>query len=225
MKRLPRLLDLYCGAGGAGMGYHQAGFEVIGVDIEPQPNYPFKLIQADVIGLTPEQIVGRFDVIHASPPCLAHSNISKVSLNDHQDLIPETRELLEAAGLPYVIENVVGAPLIDPTMLCGSSFGLRLQRHRLFESSVPLPELSCEHAWQERHRPYLRYTSKSRGGQPTPTGVVSIYGGQQMAIKDPKLAACVAMGIDWMTQVELRDAIPPAYTRYIGRFMQAALPR
>lgn len=207
------------------MGYHQAGFEVVGVDIEPQPRYPFKFIQADALSLKPEQIVGRFDAVHASPPCQAHTNLALMQAypNDHQDLVPATRALLKETGLPWVIENVPGAPLVDPVQLCGSSFGLRVQRHRLFESSIRFPSLGCEHEWQERHQPYLRHRSNRSGGGTIPTGVISVYGGQQMASKNPTVLASVAMGIDWMTKEEMNEAIPPAFTRYIGRYLRLAV--
>lgn len=130
----PRLLDLFCGAGGAAMGYHRAGFEVVGVDLKPQKHYPFEFHQADALEFLAEH--GReFDVIHASPPCQAHTSLKNLHDKDYPELIEPTRRLLEKTGLPYIIENVVGAPLRNPILLCGSSFGLRVRRHRLFESN------------------------------------------------------------------------------------------
>lgn len=137
-----RLLDLFCGAGGAAMGYSQAGFtEIVGVDIEPQPNYPFDMYVADAIYYATTDNLQRFDLIHASPPCQRFSTLAYRNGNgdDWPDLIPPTRKLLKESGVPYVIENVEGAPLVDPVMLCGTMFdGLRVLRHRLFETSFPV---------------------------------------------------------------------------------------
>lgn len=157
----PLMLDLFCCAGGMAMGYHRAGFEVVGVDINPQPNYPFAFIQADALTVL-EVLLGRgrrmFNdawiplirearVVHASPPCQARSDLQKQSKIDYEEFVPRTRELLKATGLPYVIENVEGvaathdAQLIDPVMLCGTMFpGLRVLRHRLFETNWPLTQ-------------------------------------------------------------------------------------
>ena len=146
----PLILDLVCGAGGAGMGYHQAGFDVLGVDVNPQPNYPFPFIQGDALAIGgPLLATGRIDAVHASPPCQAYSRITKMhgTQAKHPDLVDATRGILLAAGVPYVIENVEGAPLHAPVTLCGSMFGLgavvagqprQLRRHRLFEASWPL---------------------------------------------------------------------------------------
>ena len=140
----PRLLDLFCGAGGAAMGYHRAGFEVVGVDINPQPRYPFEFHQADAL----EYPLAGFDAIHASPPCQRFSTMTKrwARSSSHSDLIEPTRSRLRESMLPYVIENVAGAPLVGPIRLCGSSFGLPVRRHRLFEmSSPPLLVPPCQH--------------------------------------------------------------------------------
>jgi DNA (cytosine-5)-methyltransferase 1 len=151
MKR-PLLLDLFCKAGGAGMGYHRAGFDVVGVDIEPQPRYPFRFVQADALEFLAAH--GReFDAIHASPPCQKYCALRHLAkTEDYPDLIPETRELLEATGRPWVIENTPGAPLRSPLILCGTMFRLRtncgaeLRRHRLFESNCFLGcGLKCRH--------------------------------------------------------------------------------
>ena len=144
----PKLLDLYCCAGGAALGYHRAGFDVTGVDIDPQPNYPYGFMQADALALD-DDFLARFDAIHASPPCQAFSDLAKRNGNaaDWPDLIGGTRDLLESAGKPWVIENVEGAPLLSPIVLCGTMFpGLRVIRHRLFETSFP--------AEQPRHIPH-----------------------------------------------------------------------
>ncbi|MDQ6719338.1 MAG: DNA cytosine methyltransferase [Candidatus Dormibacteraeota bacterium] len=136
----PRLLDLFCCAGGAGVGFARAGFDVVGVDIKPQPNYPFEFIQADALNLDPG-LLESFDAVHASPPCQSYSDLAKRNRNGHMwpRLIEPTRKLLRSLGVPYIIENVEGAPLIDPVILCGTMFSeLRVIRHRLFESNLDL---------------------------------------------------------------------------------------
>lgn len=209
----PRLLDLFCGAGGAAMGYHRAGFDVVGVDIKPQPNYPFEFHQADALTFPLEG----FDVIHASPPCQAYSALSWHPQNrdvEYPDLIEATRCRLRSAGVPYVIENVEGAPLIDPTTLCGSSFGLPLKRHRLFETAFPVIALACAHAsLPKRFRVW-------RHGEEIMSAFVPVYGtgGGKAAEHWPE-----AMGIDWMTRAEMAQAIPPAYTEHIGRSLMEAV--
>lgn len=209
------------------MGYHMAGFEVSGVDITPQPNFPFEFKQYDVMDITDRQINRirlRYVAIHASPPCQAYSVLnSRQQHIEHPELVEPTRELLDRIGLPYVIENVPHAPLIDPVQLCGSAFGLRVRRHRVFEANWKLEGIDCNHGWQERHKPYLRRISKARGYE-MPTGVVSIHGARQMLEMDDELFhAAVAMGIDWMTKNELNQAIPPLYTYYIGRQLKNLL--
>lgn len=204
--RMPRLLDLFCKAGGAAMGYHRAGFEVVGVDIEPQPRYPFEFHQADAL----DYPLDGFDVIHASPPCQRYSRINKAMGTAEQfpDLIAPTRELLR--NRLFVIENVAGAPLCTPFMLCGTSFRLRtcddaleLQRHRFFECSHLLFAPTCKH------------TSRI---------TIGVYGNGTNSWHREKLGRNLrvsemreAMGIDWMTRAELSQAIPPAYTEWIGR--------
>lgn len=212
----PRLLDLFCCAGGAAEGYARAGFEVWGVDIEPQPRYPFAFIRHDALTLDP-RFIARFDAIHASPPCqhwsdLAHRNDNA---DDHPKLIAPTRALLMASGLPYVIENVERTPLLDPVMLCGTMFpGLRVLRHRLFECSFP--------AWAPPHGKHpLCYTMDKRkahyGKLNEMEAFVQVTGGGNCSVR----AAADAMGIDWMTKDELNEAIPPAYTQHIGRQLMA----
>jgi len=190
------------------MGYHRAGFEVVGVDINPQPNYPFEFVQNDALSLLSHPPGGRwwlseagFDAIHASPPCQAYSITSSLHDNDHPDLVKPVREMLELARLPYVIENVVGAPLHHPFKLCGSSFGLRVWRHRLFETNWPIGMIPpCSH---QQH--------------PEPLDVTGV-GGPGGRHRKPRgiHEAREALGIDWMTRKELSQAIPPAYTEYIG---------
>lgn len=204
----PRLLDLFCKAGGASHGYALAGFDVTGVDIAKQRRYPYTFIQADALDILADvDYLRTFDVLAASPPCQTHSRTRH--LRDAQgktttkvDLIPQTRAGLTAAGRPYVIENVPGAPLQNPITLCGSSFGLAVRRHRLFESSHALMGLPCDHASQ---------------GRP-----VGVYGSMRDDIpKGGRTAntieqARTAMGIDWMIWSELVEAIPPAYTLHLG---------
>ena len=147
-----KALDLFCKAGGASKGLADAGFDVTGVDIEPQKRYPYEFIQADVITLTLD-FLQSFDFIWASPPCQRYSTMTKRwgKQNDHPDLVEPTRRLLKESGVPFVIENVVGAPLIDPVTLCGSmfnlqtKFGSQLRRHRLFEASFSIKQLKCKH--------------------------------------------------------------------------------
>lgn len=203
----PKLLDLFCGAGGAGMGYHRAGFEVIGIDINPQPNYPFEFFQTDAMAWLREAVVHgtMFDAIHASPPCQRYSAMSncRPGLSDeYPDYVAETRELLKKLGLPYVIENVPGSPLINPMELCGTMFGRELYRHRLFESNVDLVA--------PNHPPHIKPASKA--GHWKPGTIISVSG--HVA---PVALAREVMGIDWTTRDELTEAIPPAYTEYIGR--------
>ncbi len=212
--RRPRLLDLFCGAGGAGMGYYRAGFEVVGVDIKPMPRYPFEFHQADALEYVVEH-GHEFDAIHASPPCqvfCALKSMPNFRKEKHQNLIPQTRERLRSTGLPYVIENVPGAPLISPVKLCGTMFGLetscgaQLRRHRLFETNWCLMcGLRCRH--------------KSSGASISITGSTAQRNAIRNQIREtfPVSEARRAMGIDWMPMSGLRQAIPPAYTEYIGR--------
>lgn len=216
----PRLLDLFCGAGGCSVGYHFAGFDVVGIDIEPQPNYPFEFIQADALEAlaAPDLDGGAFDAIHASPPCQAYSRLKSVRLeNDYPDLVAPTRALLDATGLPYVIENVPGSPVVGSLMLCGSSFGLGsngryLRRHRYFELNWNLGSLvpPCDH----RKRGAILVAGHTSMTAVKPNGQARSYQGS----KDERAEA---MGIDWMTTAEIAEAIPPAYTEFIGRQLLA----
>jgi DNA (cytosine-5)-methyltransferase 1 len=201
-----KVLDLFCGAGGAGMGLHRAGFEVVGVDIRPQPNYPFEFHQADAVTFP----LDGFDFIWASPPCQAHTTLAaRHQDRDYPCFIEATRARLRAAGVPYVIENVVGAPLIHPIQLCGSSFGLKVRRHRLFEASFPILALPCAH--EAQGQPIDVSGTGARRVKPRTDG----KGGNPN--KPRNLAeAREAMGIDWMSRKEISQAIPPAYSQFIG---------
>jgi DNA (cytosine-5)-methyltransferase 1 len=217
----PRLLDLFCGAGGAAMGYHKAGFDVVGVDIAPQPNYPFKLIQDDARDVVFMAWQG-YDAIHASPPCQAFTAYRRTgNVGVYPDLIAEVRELLNATELPWVIENVEGAPLHDPIVICGSQFDppMDIRRHRLFESNVQLepPMWPCRHKLQAAKR-FPGGRSKEQGGSNRHPARMTI----EVGTWDIPLAVQqAAMGIDWMTLEELSEAIPPAYTEFIGRQLLA----
>jgi DNA (cytosine-5)-methyltransferase 1 len=206
----PWLLDLFCCAGGAGVGYARAGFNVIGVDIVPQPHYPFTFVQADALAVLRGQIanlgIEKFAVVHASPPCQLYSNAQRIRDRDHPDLIGPTRALLAPLGVPYVIENVMGArdEMVDPVMLCGAMFPeLRVYRHRLFESSIRLTVPS--------HPKHVHKQTKM-GRTPVEGEFIHVVGNFSGVAYARK-----AMGIDWMVRDELREAIPPAYTEFIGR--------
>jgi DNA (cytosine-5)-methyltransferase 1 len=222
-----RLLDLFCCQGGAAKGYHDAGFDVVGIDKDPQPNYPFEFVQGDVFYAlraiawqhadAPLPLCRSFDVVHASPPCQHDSNLSKSHNGrpqDHPDLIGPTREALLELGLPFVIENVAGArrKLRDPIMLCGTMFpGLRVTRHRYFECHGFDPGPTPQHGAHPLH--YTRDKRKAHYGRlDEMTAFVSVNGGGNCTVA----AASDAMGIDWMDKHGLNESLPPAYTRWIG---------
>lgn len=211
----PRLLDLFCGAGGASMGYHRAGWEVTGIDINPQPNYPFEFYQLDAVEHLEAGNWRGFQAIHASPPCQFGTAYRRRPghVKDSPNLIPVVREHLRRAGRPYVIENnwVNRAHLIDPIRLCGSSFGLDVQRHRAFESNVPMMAPPCDHAWQTPRFPQA--TNRKNLRRTVEVGVWRI----------PLDIQRKAMGVDWMNLKELSEAIPPAYTELIGGQLAAQI--
>jgi DNA (cytosine-5)-methyltransferase 1 len=200
----PRLLDLFCGAGGAAVGYHRAGFDVVGVDIKPQPRYPFDFFQDDALHALKTNMGGiRFDAIHASPPCQRYIRGGLQDAERHPDLLGPTRDLLEATGLPWVIENVPGAPMRVDAQLCGSGFGLPIRRHRWFEFSwgEPILTMGCDHS-----RPIVGVYGRPHGKAGAWKGMLP--GSHESWSK--------ALDIDWMTVDELADAIPPDYTEFIG---------
>lgn len=206
----PRLLDLFCGAGGAAAGYHRAGFEVVGVDSRPQPHYPFEFHQADAMTYP----LAGFDAIHASPPCQGYVQWQNLNAErygnrvDHPKLIEPVRDLLQASGLPHVIENVQGAPVSRMTVLCGSMFGLNVRRHRFFESNVLMMDHPrCRHQGTE-----IAVYGKLDGRR-----IWTRADGSEVRAAATLKQASDAMGIDWMTWDEIREAIPPAYTEHIGR--------
>lgn len=221
----PQLLDLFCGAGGAAKGYQQAGFEVIGVDIKPQPHYcGDAFVEADAIEVLeylvhPRDGIDKFsslmlDAIHASPPCQAYSIAAVQQRNagvEYPDLVAKTRELLKATGLPWVIENVPGAPIRKDIVLCGCMFDLpHLQRERWFEVSgwePPILRLPCAH-----REPALSVTGHGVGAGRGQRDRFRDFTGHLPTSADAK----AAMGIDWMNRDELSQAIPPAYTEWIG---------
>jgi DNA (cytosine-5)-methyltransferase 1 len=227
----PRLLDLFCGAGGCARGYQRAGFYVVGVDNRPQPRYAgdefheadaLAVLQRLLAGETWQgYVLGDFVGIHASPPCQGYSAANNIhSRTDHPLLIADVRTLLVATGLPYVIENVEGARkhMVNTTMLCGLTFGLNVRRHRLFECSFPTMALPCT----GHERDYLivfgqgaARTRTKQIGRTAKNGPILRRGSASWQ------ASCDAMDIDWMSRPELSEAIPPAYTEHIGGYLMA----
>jgi DNA (cytosine-5)-methyltransferase 1 len=212
----PRLLDLFCGAGGAAMGYHRAGFDVVGVDIRSQPNYPFEFHQGDALewlDALPFDFPNAYDAIHASPPCQAYTQAALSQRNngkEYPDLLGPARELLKETSLPWVIENVPGAPMRPDIRICGCQVGLPLRRVRWFETSWHAFELvsPCHH-----NGPVVSVV-----GHGTPSWVREQLG------YNPTIAQYrAAMGIDWMNRNELSEAIPPAYTELVGHQLKQHL--
>jgi len=244
----PLLLDLFSGAGGAAMGYHRAGFDVVGVDLAPQPRYPFRFVQGDAVAFLRsgaiedlEALLGQpVAAIHASPPCQLYSTMRRGlwKEREHPNLIPPTRAELHRLGLPYVIENVEGArrELVDPIKLCGTMFGLgveesQLRRHRYFEvGSFGLwPPGPCAHNRAPTVPVYGGGQDKDYHNPPRRPRTIGVWGSAGGSSKRDGLVQFStavrrqAMGIDWMTGEELSESIPPAYTEHIGRALLEAL--
>lgn len=212
----PRLLDLFCGQFGAGHGYQLAGFDVTGVDIRPtraqhRPD-GVHFVHADALDYLAEH-GHEYDAIHASPPCRAYSRARHGANNDyrHPDLIAPTRELLRASGRPYIMENVEGAPLIYPTLLCGAMFGLQTYRHRMFETSFPLPGHAGTHP--------AHAAPTARMGRPAAEGEFHSFVGNFSGLEKAR----EVMQMPWANQDGIRQAVPPAYTRYIGHVLMDRL--
>lgn len=198
------------------MGYYRAGFtQIVGVDKVNQPRYPFEFVQADALEYAVEH-GAKFDALHGSPPCQFHNSLSVVNGRKHGsqylNLIPQTRKVMQSLGKPYVIENVVGARrhLITPLLLCGTFFGLKVYRHRLFECNpfILSPFI---------HQPHDDQSPGCNGNRVSPKGYVTVCGGKGGGFRLSD--ASEGMGIDWMTRAELAQAIPPAYTEWIGTQM------
>lgn len=225
----PRLLDLLCCEGGAGMGYHRAGFDVTGVDLDGRfaKRYPFTFIQADALMYV--RAHGReFDAIHASPPCQRYSHGTVAGHADkHPDLVGATRDALIEVGVPWVIENVPRAPLIDPVVLCGSMFDLtaidddgekvRLERHRLFKSSFPLEAPKADF-----HDPDVWVAGSYGGARRDKHEARYVRKGGYVPAKHVQEKL---LGIDWMTQHGLYQSLPPVYTEHVGHYLMAAIKK
>lgn len=221
-----KLLDLFCCEGGAAQGYADADFEVTGVDLQGKfaKRYPFTFIQADAIEYLKNH-GHEYDVIHASPPCQAYSVTKNAHGKEHPKLIELVREVLEVIGKPYVIENVVGAPLLNPILLCGRMFDLSaidddgqmvvLDRHRLFETNLPIKPL--EHLPHDRK---LQVAGSYGGARRDKVEAKLIRKGGYVPSKavQEKL-----LGIDWMTQYGLFQSIPPVYTKWLGEQIRDAI--
>ena len=218
-----RVLDLFCGGGGASMGYHLAGYEVVGVDDKPQPHYPFEFWQGDAVEVLQMMVdgaafMGPFDLIHASPPCQPFTRARK--LMEAQggkpksiDLLTPSLPLLKALGAPYVVENVPGAPMRPDIILCGSMFGLKVRRHRWFQSNLPLGIPStCRHKEQGKPIGVYHVMGDTAQGVDRTTGRWVVGGSTAKTLEE----AQGAMGIDWLPWKSLKEAIPPAYSRWIG---------
>lgn len=208
----PHLLDLFCGGGGAGEGYSRAGFSVHGIDLYSQKNYPYTFTRADAL----EYLIANghnYDAIHASPVCQHYSWSAARWRNDgteyETDLLPAIQDELRRLGKPYVIENVVGSPLDNPMTLCGTMFGLKVFRHRQFETNwICLAPSRCSHKGK-------------RIGHGADDFVCVAGHGANGSAKYSRW--CDAMDVHWMTKYELTQSIPPAYTEYIGKQMLRVL--
>ena len=198
-----RVLDLFCGAGGAAMGLHRAwpDAEIVGVDIKPQPRYPFTFVQGDAMTFP----LDGFDFVWASPPCQKYSAATRHLAKDVPKLIEPVRNLLQSTGKPYCIENTPGAPMREPVILCGLSFGLNVKRHRLFETNFPVTPVPCVKGHPGNWLVIFGHECRDRRH------------GHAAERKNRLADGRKAMDIDWMTRGELSEAIPPAYSEYIAR--------
>jgi DNA (cytosine-5)-methyltransferase 1 len=209
----PRLLDLFCGAGGSAAGYFRTGFtEIVGIDIRPQPRYPFTFLRCDWRKYLRKHW-REFDAIHASPPCQCYTQASVIYGREHPDLVPAVRRALSRLPLPWVMENVPGAPMADDAItLCGSSFGLGVRRHRLFEASFPLGDAPpC------RHESQPSYLTPGFGH----SGVGAYVSGKRRRCLVPEMQE--AMKIDWMTRKEMAQAVPPVFAEWVGERLIGAI--
>ena len=208
----PRLLDLFCGAGGAAMGYHHAGFDVVGVDIKPQPRYPFEFVQADAMTYP----LDGFDAVHASPPCQDHSTLSFMGEKHGTGwMLAATLERLTAQNRPWAVENVPGASAAGAYVLCGKAFGLApLKRHRLFWTSVPMlvPQCTCNPRRDHTVGVYGELSISDR-----------IHSRTRRTMRAGVETARRLMGCPWMTGPELSQTIPPVYTEHVGGYLLAAM--
>jgi len=202
----PKALDLFCCAGGAAVGLHRAGYEVTGWDIENQPHYPFAFVQGNAL----DADLSGYDLVWASPPCQAHSTLKHRTSKTYDCYIARIREKLKAWGGNYIIENVMGAPLINPVRLCGSAFGLQVRRHRIFESNVPLVGVDCRHDEQPEPIDVSGTGARRKGAR------LDGKGGNSRKPLNLKQAQ-EAMGMDWTDRKHLSQAIPPAYAEYLAR--------
>ena len=206
-----RLLDLFCSAGGGAVGYHRAGFtEIVGVDIQNQPRYPYDFIQANAMTWTD---FDGFDLVHASPPCQGYSpthNLPRQRDKVYPNLLPAIRQRLLDVGIPFIIENVPGAPMRADVILCGTMFGLHTIRHRWFEISIPVPILTppCNHWGTVKNRDFWCVVGSGQRNAPQ-HNAVSCYANRATA-------SWAMGGLDWMTRKEMVQAIPPIYSQYIG---------
>ncbi|MEW1828587.1 SAM-dependent methyltransferase [Streptomyces sp. NPDC088196] len=201
-----RVLDLFCCQGGAAKGYTNAGFDVTGVDLAPQPRYPYRFIQADAVDFIHKH-GAEFDFIHASPPCQFYTQCQRIQGREHPALIAPTRAALEATGRPWVIENVEDAApeLRNPVTLCAAVFGMRTYRHRLFETGGGFTFTP------PRHLPHLAPLTKM--GRPRAAGHFAHYVGNFSGVQEAR----DDMGVPWMNRDGIRECIPPAYAELIGR--------